>query len=287
MKQQRRPSIDIVLCSYNQEEYIGQAVENVLKQKVDAEVRVIVADDCSTDNTLQIIKGYEDKSPFPFVYLDSRENVGMKLNYKRAFAACSSDYVAILEGDDWWHKDNHLAQHVTFLESHRRYSMTHNVVALYHQEDGIIEEPKRIFSDIDHLTIRLRHQIAWGNQIGNLSSCVFRTKWLQALPEEFYRLNYADWELGIMMALRGPIAKFLQETSTYRISSKGLWSALSTEKKDSSIMSTLMAIKPLLPAYCNIYIKSFQKRLQRGAEFPFPMPLKYRLRSLVRKVLHH
>jgi len=281
-----RPLIDVILCSYNQEDYIGKAIESVLRQKVEAEVRVIIADDCSRDDTLQIIKCYQEKSPFPFTYLKSDVNLGMKANYKRAFAACRGDYVAILEGDDWWHKDNHLAQHVEFLERHKRYSMSYNLVAFYMQDEGTTEEQKWQFAEYDHLTIRLRHQISWGNQIGNLSSCVFRTKLLKNLPEEFYQLNYADWELGMMMALKGPLAMLREVTSTYRISSKGLWSALPTDKKYSSVMSTLAEIRPLLPNYCKFYVESYQKRLQRGDELPFPMPLKYRLKSTIKKMLY-
>ena len=94
--------IDIILITYNQEQYIAQAVESILLQRVndDVQVRVIVADDCSTDKTLEIIKSYEDKSPFPFVYLSVEDNMGHVRNYQRAFAACVGDYVAILEGDD-------------------------------------------------------------------------------------------------------------------------------------------------------------------------------------------
>ena len=49
MRNKKRPSVDIILCSYNQEEYISQALESLVNQRVDADVRVIVADDCSSE----------------------------------------------------------------------------------------------------------------------------------------------------------------------------------------------------------------------------------------------
>ena len=99
-------SIDVILCCYNQEHYIVKALDSILCQKVDAEVRLIVADDGSSDRTLEIVKNHEAKSPFPFVYFKNNGNIGMQANYKRAFAVCKSEYVAILEGGaatNIWH----------------------------------------------------------------------------------------------------------------------------------------------------------------------------------------
>ena len=280
----KRPAIDIILCSYNQEAYIAQALESILAQKVDADVRVIIADDRSTDRTPQIIRQYESQSPFPFLYLNAETNLGMHANYQRAFAACHGDYIAILEGDDWWHTETHLSQHIDFLESHPRHSMSYNLIAFHWQDTGVTRPQRWIFDDRQHLSIHLRQQISWGNQIGNLSSCVFRTRLIHKLPEEFYRLKFADWELGIMMARKGPIAMLREVTSTYRINSQGQWSALTQEEQYNSQINSLKAIQPLLPAYCKCYIRSYEKRLLSGKEMPFVVPLKYRIKSTLRKL---
>lgn len=280
----KRPAIDIILCSYNQEAYIAQAIESIFAQKVDADVKVIVADDHSTDRTPQIIRQYESQSPYPFLHLNSETNLGMHANYQRAFSACQGDYIAILEGDDWWHTDTHLSQHINFLESHPRHSMSYNLIAFYWQDTGVTRPQRWIFDDRQHLSIHLRQQIAWGNQIGNLSSCVFRTRLIHKLPEEFFQLKFADWELGIMMARKGPIAMLREVTSTYRINNQGQWSALTLEERHNSQINSLKAIQPLLPAYCKCYIRSYQKRLLSGKEMPFVIPLKYRIKSILRKL---
>ena len=113
--------LDIVLITYNQAQYIAQALDGLIMQRVnsDVEMRVIIADDASTDDTLTTIRSYEEHSPFPFIYLPQEANMGHVLNYKRAFAACTGDYVAILEGDDWWCNPYHLQKHLDFLDEHR------------------------------------------------------------------------------------------------------------------------------------------------------------------------
>ncbi len=280
-------SIDIILCCYNQEEYVGQAVGSILCQKVDAKVRVIVADDGSTDNTVKSIQDHRGASPIPFLFLDTDRNVGMSANYKRAFARCRADYVAILEGDDWWLTDSHLSQHIDFLERHRRYSMSFNQYDLYYQEQAITRHNNWSYKDVDYLTINLRQQISWGNQIGNLSSCVFRTTLLQSLPPDFFQMEYADWELGIMMALHGPIGKLRTVTSVYRINGKGQWSALSSEMKEKSIKDSLENIRQFLPKRCYKYIKSYNIRIEKGREMPYPMPLTCRIKSTIKSAINN
>ena len=282
MKESKNKSVDVILCCYNQQDYIAQAVESILKQKVDAPVRILVADDCSTDHTIDIIKKYEPLSPFKFVYLNDAKNLGLHANYRRAFAAVEAKYTAILEGDDWWQKENHLSQHIQFLEKHKRHSMSFNLITNYFQNNGKSTVMRWPYDDLDHITINLRAQISWGNQIGNLSSCVFRSVFLHELPDDFFKLKYADWELGIMMALKGPIALLRESTSTYRINDQGQWTSLTSKNKQLSQQRSLQELEPLLPSYCHPYIKNYNKQLGSHSQPPFPIPFKYRIKNIVK-----
>ena len=128
-------TVDVVLVTYNQEKYIAQAVESILMQCVndDLRVRVIVADDCSKDKTLEIIKSYEDKSPFPFFYLPSEQNMGIAANYKRAFEATEADFVAVMEGDDWWIDSHRIQKHIECFQNHKDCVLTKNNYLQYSQ----------------------------------------------------------------------------------------------------------------------------------------------------------
>lgn len=277
-------SIDVILCCYNQELYIEEALKSILCQKVDAKVRILVADDGSSDRTLDIIKSHEVKSSFPFVYFDSNGNIGMQANYQRAFEACNSDYIAILEGDDWWTNDQHLSQHIEFLQNHPRYSMSFNRITYYYQENGTYKLNKWPYKK-DYVTIKLRHQLGWGNQIGNLSSCVLRTNLLHDLPDQFFKLKFADWELGVMMALKGPIGKLKDSTSVYRINSNGQWTSLSADKRGISENKTLDELALLIPKYCKRYIKMYRDMLDLQEQSPFMLPLGTRLKLYLKNIL--
>lgn len=221
-------TIDIILFCYKQEQYIKQALRSIYAQKLPKEVcaRIIVADDASPDNTLAIIKRLAPESPFPMVFLSEEPNMGISKNYKRSFAATTADYVAILEGDDYW-LPNHLAQHVEFLQTHPECSMSMNEITFLH-EDGVVTVGKVVKdAQSNYKMIGLQKQIVEGNQLGNLSACMFRGQYLRELPETLYDMPVADWMLGIMLAQRGDIGIIKGSTSVYRVKASGVWAGQS------------------------------------------------------------
>lgn len=255
-------NIDVILITYNQEKFVSRALESILMQHVtkNINVRIIVADDCSNDNTLDIIKSYESYSPYPLIYLTNKSNLGISKNYERAFRNCSGDYVAILEGDDYW-LENHLIQHVKFLEKHKKYSMTINRFSFL-KKDRIVPQPWPYIRS--SVSITTEEQILHGNQLGNLSACVFRNTCLQKVPDEIYSYkDMADWELGILVSEYGIIGKLKDCTSVYRINENGEWTNLDSVGRFESRMSSINVINNITN---NKYKNQFSLLVQRIIE---------------------
>lgn len=222
-------SIDIILFCYKQEQYIEQAIRSIYAQELpeDVTARIIVADDCSPDDTLNIIKRIAQDSPFPVVFLPEEPNMGISLNYERSFAATKADYVAILEGDDYW-LPNHLAQHIEFLKNHPECSMSMNEITTCNEQTNEIQfSPMVRRADAAYELVDVKKQIAEGNQLGNLTACMFRGQYLRDLPETLYEMPIADWMLGVMMAQRGYIGIIKGSTSVYRVKASGVWAGRS------------------------------------------------------------
>ena len=223
--------VDVVLITYNQEQYITYALESILFQRIDegVDVRVLVADDASTDKTLDIIRSYELKSTFPFVYLDSCPNMGHVKNYKRAFAACDGDYTLVIEGDDYWCTPNHLSQHIKFLEEHRDCSMSVNGIILFWQDTNLYERHQVEFhKEVQYINIK---QQIMENRIGNHSSACYRTSILHSLPSTIYGESFDDALVGICFAQYGFIAQLTDYTTVYRKNSEGLWSGVDNKRQ--------------------------------------------------------
>lgn len=102
--------ISVVIPTYNVEPYIVQAVESALAQTRVAH-EIIVADDCSTDGTREVVRG------LPVRLIELERNSGSAAARNRAIDAATGDVIAMLDGDDYW-KPHHLETLAALLERH-------------------------------------------------------------------------------------------------------------------------------------------------------------------------
>jgi glycosyltransferase involved in cell wall biosynthesis len=99
----RVPKVSICVVTYNQEKYIRQCLQSIVDQETDFDFEVLVADDCSTDGTQQVITGYANKYPntiFPFL---NKKNLGPFKNYLLVHSKCNGNYICHVDGDDQFH----------------------------------------------------------------------------------------------------------------------------------------------------------------------------------------
>jgi len=102
--------VSICITTYNHEEYISQALDSVLAQATDFEFEILLGEDDSSDNTRTIVKKYQKMFPEKIrLYLNDRKNViyinGMatgRWNFINNINHARGDYIALLEGDDYW-----------------------------------------------------------------------------------------------------------------------------------------------------------------------------------------
>lgn len=243
LRKQDKIRLNVILITYNHEMFIRETLETVLMQETNFRFNIFIADDCSVDGTVSIIREMEQGTDIPFVYLANHKNLGIMQNYKRAFAACDAEYVAIMEGDDLWTDKYRLQKHVDFLDSHCECAMTFNQFLVKNFEKGTIalqprftqEEEKKYFRYITG------HDLAYSNLIGNFSTCVYRSSALKALPEQMYALDCYDWLTNIMVSKTGYIGCLIQPMSIYRIHDKGVWSGRSDKEKNEALIKSIDA----------------------------------------------
>ena len=93
------PLVSVAIITYNQKEYLRECIESILEQDYD-NIEIVVADDCSTDGTQEMLKEYDRKYPNRFVLKLSDKNQGITQNSNLAHFACSGKYIAWMGGDD-------------------------------------------------------------------------------------------------------------------------------------------------------------------------------------------
>src|SRR5262245_25708741 len=110
--------VSVVVSVFNNEPYIVQAIESVLAQHVGAPYEIIVADDCSSDATRLILEGYKRRFPGLIRLALARENTRGVDSFREAVRASRADYVALLDGDDFWTSPDKLQKQTAFLDTH-------------------------------------------------------------------------------------------------------------------------------------------------------------------------
>lgn len=98
--------ISIICCTYNQENYISDAINSFLAQKTKYKFEIIIHDDRSTDKTSEIITSFKNKFPNIIKVIKPEENLYSKYGVNapglNAISQSSGKYIAFCEGDDFW-----------------------------------------------------------------------------------------------------------------------------------------------------------------------------------------
>lgn len=102
---------------YNHEPFIRECLEGFLMQKCNFDYEIVLGEDCSTDNSREIILEYANKFPEKFKLFLHVKNVGAAQNQKIVFENCTGKYIAMCEGDDYWTDPYKLQKQVDLLES--------------------------------------------------------------------------------------------------------------------------------------------------------------------------
>ena len=187
---------------------------------------VVIGEDCSTDGTRAIVAEYQKRYPDRIRAFLREKNLGAYENSLTVLAAARGEFVALLDGDDYWTDSLKLQKQVGFLESHPAYSgschQTRGVAAM----DGTLSQ---LYGQFHKLDLELVDAIAvyapW-----QTSSFVYRRS-LMNIPD-WYDIG-GDVALFIIIASQGLIRCFPEVMSVYRRHAGGL--SASSELSDTRV----------------------------------------------------
>ncbi len=128
-------SVDVIIGTYNHEEFVGDAIESALAQRYDFDVMIYITDDGSKDKTQEIIRRYYRMYPDRIIPFLDTENRGFRSRdrlFLKVLESSKADYIAFLEGDDCWTDPYKLQKQVEFMEAHPDCSISsHPVRVVY------------------------------------------------------------------------------------------------------------------------------------------------------------
>ena len=241
------------MITYNHEKFIGQAIESVLMQKTNFDYELVIGEDCSTDGTKDIIIQYQKKNPEQIKLLPNEKNIGCNQNFIRTLSACNGEYIAILEGDDFWTSQNKLQKQVDFLDTQIDCSICfHKVLGFYEgnsqKKDFFIPSKKiKPLSTIEDLLKE--------NFIPTLS-VMYRKKNIPSIPEYLTKFWMLDWPLHIIIAETGKIGYLNEDLGKYRRHENSLCSKKGVIQCYLGIVEMLISINHFLDNKFDGIIKS-------------------------------
>lgn len=243
-----RDTVSIIILSYNQEKYIQRALESVIGQKGWITYEIIIADDGSTDRTPEIINEFCAKYPNLARNISSPFNMGISANFKRCFDAASGEYVAVLEGDDYWDSTENLSKKLQFMKKRRDCSMVFSKTQMLFEKNGK-SEIKFLERQEKLKTNRLTGQHFIDdpdmNLIVNFSSCMFRADLMRKLPYRAYTHRLSEITVAFFLEKFGPIGYLDDPLTVYRHHGSGTWSGLNMAEKLRSAMEIREIVKEI------------------------------------------
>jgi len=196
---------------------------SALDQKTDFDYEIVIGDDCSTDRTREVAQALYDKHPDKIRLIFREKNLGGRRNFLATYPTCSGDYIALLEGDDFWTSRYKLQKQVNMLDRNPDLVISfHNVVCFY--EDG--SKQPWIYCPQTQRSISTLEDLLVENFIPTCS-VMFRNRLISEFPDWYLTTFMGDWPLYVLHAQHGNIGYFNEINAQRRIHSGGIWSSLS------------------------------------------------------------
>jgi glycosyltransferase involved in cell wall biosynthesis len=208
--------VTVFVPTYNRDRFLGAALDSILGQTFEDFV-VVVADNASTDDTPQVVAGYDDPR---LRYLRRPENIGITATHNRCLESLETEYSLILPDDDVLYPDA-LEVGVATLDANPRAGMVHGTFDIIGRDGEVLHEHGNWTPDLDRDVVEpgidfIRRSMTSGARVC-ASTAMMRTV---ALPEvRFDPGDFPAIDLGLWlrMAMSWDMAFVHRRLGAYRI----------------------------------------------------------------------
>ena len=244
--------VSVLMTSYNQEKYIAEAISSILLQQVNFDYEIVIGEDASTDQTREIVLAFAEKYPDKIRVLlreadaaerDRARGLGGKTNFVNGLQSCRGEFVALLDGDDYWTDSHKLQKLVNYLEKHPECSLSFHDATVLFEDDS--EAPRPLYPATQKEITTLAEMVSSG-VFPVPCTVLFRNKIFGELPASFDNVVNGDWLLFALLAQHGDFGYLNEVMAAYRIHAAGFWSRLNTKQRLEQHTKTYEAINAQL-----------------------------------------
>ena len=223
--------LSVMVVTYNQERYIEQTLNSALMQRTNFPFEIVIGEDCSKDRTREICQRFADKYPDKIRLLLREKNLGMHENHRQTHFECRGQYIAMLEGDDFWTHPDKLQRQVDFLDAHPECVLCYHNVLIFDEhtnEEAFYCRPNHPeIQSIDDLMQEI---------FVNTASVVMRNGLFEAFHDTGKDLLMGDWSYYIWLASFGKLGYLPDVMACYRQHEKGTWMSASVGERIGNVV---------------------------------------------------
>ena len=216
------PVVSVAMITYNQERFITRAIESVLTQQTTFPIELVIGEDASSDDTRRHIEAFRGRAPEVIRTLFRPANIGMHRNLEEVLEECRGEFIAFLEGDDYWTSTDKLQTQVDILRKRV------DLVGIHHPVRWVDALDREVGGDT-YLKVEREEgtrELLEHNVVAT-ASVMMRRDALPSLPDSFRKLDMRDWPMWVFASLRGGWLYVPKVMAAYRLHDGGSWGRLS------------------------------------------------------------
>lgn len=257
-KEQPQIMVSVIVRAYMREKFIRQALDSVLAQQTIYPFEIIIGENHSSDNTLNICQEYANKYN-NVILLAHKTNIGAQKNLDECIKAGTGKYIMACDGDDWWHNMNKIQLQVDFMEMHPECMMCHTDNDVYYEDTGKIVHDNKKSKGIVVPEGKVQNEVFSGKvSVSWPTSCFRRDVFEKYMPmDEFIKLDMVgeDYPTWVILAAYGELRYLPVSTATYRIGRQSITQdvdysrILRRREGDKNVVRKLYEMFPNLGTY--------------------------------------
>lgn len=202
-------SIDVIITTYNGSKYLPAQIDSILNQTY-SNFKVIVINDCSEDNTFNILEFYKSKLGEKFTIINNTENIGLVKSIEKGIQASNSDIIFLADQDDYWN-ENKMSEFVKLFGQKKAWLLYSNFEVVDEGLNKILDKKANIkqLNKFTHL------KLLNGNAVPG-STLAFKKElksYILPFPEGLY---IHDWWIVVNAYMFGSIYKSNKKLLKYR-----------------------------------------------------------------------
>lgn len=265
---QQTPLVSVIVPNYGHAAYLRERIDCILNQTFQ-NFELIVLDDCSPDNSREVIMAYKDHPRVSHIVFNEENAGNTFLQWEKGVALAKGKYIWIAESDDYA-DESFLESTMAMFYLHEDCVMVRTGSYQVNEKDRVLlrdwdewkeDESIHYYRGEDYI----RHNMLHFNFIYNASMVVFRKDVFQRIDKSYQRLRIAgDMQCWIEMLREGPICELRRKLNYFRQHQNKVGASSNAANR-----GIIDQIKVLAYAIGNVRMSPFRRMMVRGEQYDF------------------